>query len=544
MKISTLFSLCVSVSILSIANAYAVDIQLDIYPKQQKQQVKFGADIKLTLKRVEEGNTEKIFDRFIEMGMDMVRMPFYPTRDISDEFYDKVYRVADIAEDKGLIIFASVANGDGDLNNNLHGAHKFSDSLICNSCDDNLYNLNLTAYAAYMDDFIANMALHDAKIDFFAPFNEDRGLVTDYQKIWQQMSENDFQRLGPELWGLGNSVKDTPKLLDLIDVVGAHFYDDETIAIEEQDDKWASLKTAASGKEVWFTEATRFETSNSEITNLRSGLEHIIPAIRGGVDRVVFYQAANRFVWYNGGMRAYRFSGVKQFTTHASGHVVDSNSDDLAVKTVSFIDEDTLTVNITNGDSSAKVATINLQDNYLAFGSGDQALWTEAVEAEFSAINFDSISCWTMTIPANAYLQLSVPVIVGTESSPNSACVHIALPQDAQLPDHDVDGIADFFDEDDDNDMALDIDDAFPFDASESIDTDTDGIGNNADLDDDNDTVVDTEDAFPLDATKSAEDNTDSSSNNDSSTNSSGGGASIYLFLLLMMTARRLVRQG
>ena len=45
-----------------------------------------------------------------------------------------------------------------------------------------------------------------------------------------------------------------------------------------------------------------------------------------------------------------------------------------------------------------------------------------------------------------------------------------------------------------------DVDDAFPFDAAESLDTDGDGIGNNADTDDDNDGVADSEDAFPLDA--------------------------------------------
>ena len=43
-----------------------------------------------------------------------------------------------------------------------------------------------------------------------------------------------------------------------------------------------------------------------------------------------------------------------------------------------------------------------------------------------------------------------------------------------------------------------DASDAFPLDASESLDTDLDGIGNNADADDDNDGVADVSDAFPL----------------------------------------------
>ena len=37
------------------------------------------------------------------------------------------------------------------------------------------------------------------------------------------------------------------------------------------------------------------------------------------------------------------------------------------------------------------------------------------------------------------------------------------------------------------------------------MDTDLDGIGNNADTDDDNDGVLDDEDAFPLDASESVD---------------------------------------
>ena len=40
--------------------------------------------------------------------------------------------------------------------------------------------------------------------------------------------------------------------------------------------------------------------------------------------------------------------------------------------------------------------------------------------------------------------------------------------------------------------------DAFPDDPSEWIDTDGDGFGDNVDSDDDNDIVLDADDAFPL----------------------------------------------
>ena len=48
---------------------------------------------------------------------------------------------------------------------------------------------------------------------------------------------------------------------------------------------------------------------------------------------------------------------------------------------------------------------------------------------------------------------------------------------------------------DDDGD-GTDVDDIFPLNGSESIDTDGDGIGNNADTDDDGDGVEDSSDAF------------------------------------------------
>ncbi|MET1255700.1 Ig-like domain-containing protein [Aliikangiella maris] len=58
---------------------------------------------------------------------------------------------------------------------------------------------------------------------------------------------------------------------------------------------------------------------------------------------------------------------------------------------------------------------------------------------------------------------------------------------------------------DSDGDNVNDIDDEFPLDNTEWIDSDKDGLGNNADADDDNDGVVDSKDAFPLDPTEWAD---------------------------------------
>jgi hypothetical protein len=62
--------------------------------------------------------------------------------------------------------------------------------------------------------------------------------------------------------------------------------------------------------------------------------------------------------------------------------------------------------------------------------------------------------------------------------------------------DNDLDGVGDLLDLDDDNDGFSDTEDAFPLDAAESIDTDNDGTGNNADADDDGDGLSDTEEGL------------------------------------------------
>ena len=63
---------------------------------------------------------------------------------------------------------------------------------------------------------------------------------------------------------------------------------------------------------------------------------------------------------------------------------------------------------------------------------------------------------------------------------------------------YDGDSMGNACDPDDDNDGYLDINDAFIFDPTEWLDTDSDGIGNNADTDDDNDGIPDGNDAYPL----------------------------------------------
>jgi len=85
-----------------------------------------------------------------------------------------------------------------------------------------------------------------------------------------------------------------------------------------------------------------------------------------------------------------------------------------------------------------------------------------------------------------------------------------AFPLDAsESVDTDSDGIGNNADKDDDDDGIYDFYDAFPLDASEAVDTDSDGIGNNADADDDGDGVSDSSDVRPLDRRYSLDSDSD-----------------------------------
>ena len=70
-------------------------------------------------------------------------------------------------------------------------------------------------------------------------------------------------------------------------------------------------------------------------------------------------------------------------------------------------------------------------------------------------------------------------------------CPNIANPDQSNI---DFDTLGDACDPDDDNDGIADDLDAFPLNASETVDTDGDRIGDNADFDDDNDGVLDVDD--------------------------------------------------
>lgn len=392
-------------------NDGVTDLAINLDLTQLKQQVKFSADITSTVKKVDEGNASTVLNRFIELGVDSLNVPIYASRDLNDPHYDVLYRVADLAEDKGLTLSATLANTDGVNATVLHGADKFNATFQCGNpknCKGNIYNLKFGAYADFLDQYLANMEAHDAQISALSIYNADDVDALDYSKVWSQMSRTNFTRVGVEQSKLTDSTAKTSAVWEQVDIIGSGFEDADSIAAANHDSSWAALKTAASTKPVWFTQSARTDNS-SDMNKARSGLENFIPAIRGGAGRVVLDNTANNMVWYNGGRVPYTFDVTKLFIANAKGNVVGSNSEDADLTTVSFKEGNTVKVHITNKAATAKVIKVKLNSSATLQGAITSKVWNDTQKG-IAATYSHTGDLWSVTVPANAYVQMSAPL--------------------------------------------------------------------------------------------------------------------------------------
>ena len=83
---------------------------------------------------------------------------------------------------------------------------------------------------------------------------------------------------------------------------------------------------------------------------------------------------------------------------------------------------------------------------------------------------------------------------------------------------------------DSDEDGTIDVEDAFPFDPSETIDTDGDGTGDNSDGDDDGDGVSDEQDALPLNAAETLDADADGLGDNEDPDDDNDGAPDVVDF--------------
>ena len=143
---------------------------------------------------------------------------------------------------------------------------------------------------------------------------------------------------------------------------------------------------------------------------------------------------------------------------------------------------------------------VNLQD---AFPNN----WYESVDTDGDLIgnNADTDDDGDGMLDAFEIAHGLNPLVDDSNEDPDGdgvANLQDAFPVDPdETMDTDGDEIGNNADTDDDNDGVLDVADALPLNENESVDTDGDLIGNNADTDDDGDLALDINDPFPLNST-------------------------------------------
>lgn len=401
-------------AILFLVSTTAISQKVTINPATSYQEVTFGGDAKLTITAYADGNTNTVSDKlFGEMNLRILRVPIYALRSIDHAVYGDVITVIKSAqaENSNVKIFASIANGDA-LGNDKHGADKFPSSWR-GCCSANVYSLNLTQYAAYLDSFMSKMSSNGITIDYLGPWNEDSADDSDHRKVFDQMNNlGSTKKVGLERFALQTSINDVNDVEDRTDIIGSHFYDDGLdhpgIAENSWNSKWAEL-VSKSADPVWYTESTRYSTSDN-IGNLVAGIENIIPAIRGGAEAVIFYQACNRIVYANGGTPPIKFSGFKNIVNNAWGKVMNSWTNQSALKVMTFGNNNIINTHIINASNSNKTVQIQLNNGYKANGLVTRNIWTSSNTGKTNTYTLTNQSTWNVTVNANSYCHLNIPL--------------------------------------------------------------------------------------------------------------------------------------
>lgn len=281
-------------------------VVVQIGEKTGGRRVEWGADAKLTAKPwAESPQAGAIAHRlFREGGFSVFRIPIYALRPAEDPLYAGIAGLASaaLACNPQLVLFASVANGDGDRANWLHGREKFPSDLLGGP---GVYTLRHERYAERIDAYLDMMREARVPIDWLGIFNEDPGQPNDYLAVYAALRKAaGLQQVGLETWALRTGVTQAPSIAPLVDIIGSHFYDDtesrRPIPRQEWTAHWRALVQAAGGKPVWFTEATDFHGFEQDrIDELLAGFERLFPALNAGVTGVILYQVVPRFVNYD-----------------------------------------------------------------------------------------------------------------------------------------------------------------------------------------------------------------------------------------------------
>lgn len=387
-----------------------IDATISVYPDEIKQSLQFGGDGKLTIKDwSEQALEETSIMLYKEMNLNLVRIPIFTRLPIEDTIYEQTAAVVKAIQQHQpeVLVFASVANGDGYDNNNLHREKKFPDDWI-GCCPENVYQLDLEQYAKYLDAFMLRMKALDVPIHYLGPFNEDRAFAKEYEFIYNQMQElGETQQVSLERYHLAAAVDDQAAVETQADIIGSHYFDDadrsKGVVL------WQQLVNEAKHP-VWFTESTRFKIPDG-IENLVNGLGHIFPAINAGVERVIFYQVIPRFIKADGEILPIKYSGFQSFVnSFGGGRVIQSASSDTGISAVANRIADTLQLHLLNHYEQEKVVEVNLPEIYGVAQEVTVLTWDKGNIAKASTILFSAQQNGAIRLPAQSYLQLRLKI--------------------------------------------------------------------------------------------------------------------------------------
>lgn len=175
----------------------------------------------------------------------------------------------------------------------------------------------------------------------------------------------------------------------------------------------------------------------------------------------------------------------------AVGGDLSVGSSSVWFSTESYLEGHTIRIwaSVANNSSEDLLGSVHFTANGAQIGS-DQAVSALAGKTDEVFVDWVPATYGSFTIQVTVTPWESA----GDDSSNNVTTKSVTVVQDT-----DRDGISNASDPDDDNDGAVDEEDAFPTTKAESKDSDGDGTGNNADLDDDNDGTLDVDDQLPED---------------------------------------------
>ena len=217
-----------------------------------------------------------------------------------------------------------------------------------------------------------------------------------------------------EAWGLSSSVTRYPTLYEeargQFDIAASHDYttvedptwEDDADSLLSAYAKWSTMR-GSGDLPVWFTESTLFGKSTT------FGIAHMLPAITGGVARIIIYQAVDRLVWANGG-EATHYDATHELITYSKGMGAARDVSTTARELIAaaFLKDAVLHVHLCNvGETRQGNVTIGLGGEYAITSASLATFGDSGGTPEPASVQVTSRSELQIDIGADTYAHIT-----------------------------------------------------------------------------------------------------------------------------------------